>query len=420
MKKLLIVQVVNANKGNSSVIFAMKKSLLEHYSDIDIALTAFDPGKAEKEFELNAAGWIIDFKNMKHASSKVQMLLFMLKEFLWILYSLLWIIFFKIGLKLPLPTFKRKTIELYLNSDVIVLPGGHSFTNFNGFPLNISHAYALLYAKWLGKKTMIYAQTVGPFFGKFGGLTKIITDYVVKHTDIVSVREEDSLKNCPKNKKIYVTAETVFALPSDRDIAKQLHDLDELKKSSKPIVGVTIHHIYYKHFLTREEYVKLMATLFDKIIEKFNCNILIIPMEVNYQSGGDRPIASEMIALCKHKEDIHILAGDHDSLITSSVIANMDIFVGTKTHSIVYGLKSNTPTISISYQQKSNEFMKMFNVLDNAINLESLNVDDFMAIFERVVENRKKYEAIEKEAYAAIKEKALNNNALLYSLFNKS
>jgi len=398
----------------------MKKSLLEHYSDINIALTAFDPGKAEKEFELNAAGWIIDFKNMKHASSKMQMLLFMLKEFLWILYSLLWIIFFKIGLKLPLPTFKRKTIELYLNSDVIVLPGGHSFTNFNGFPLNISHAYALLYAKWLGKKTMIYAQTVGPFFGKFGGLTKIITDYVVKHTDIVSVREEDSLKNCPKNKKIYVTAETVFALPSDRDIAKQLHDLDELKKSSKPIVGVTIHHIYYKHFLTREEYVKLMATLFDKIIEKFNCNFLIIPMEVNYQSGGDRPIASEMIALCKHKEDIHILAGDHDSLITSSVIANMDIFVGTKTHSIVYGLKSNTPTISISYQQKSNEFMKMFNVLDNAINLESLNVDDFMAIFERVVENRKKYEAIEKEAYAAIKEKALNNNVLLYSLFNKS
>ncbi len=418
MKKLLIVQNYNANKGDSSVVITIKKSLLEQYDDIDISLTSYNPYQAEEDYGVNVAEWIINFKNMKLASSKREKILFMFKEFFWIIYSLIWILFFKINIRLPLPSFKKKTIELYLSSDVVVLPGGHFFTNFNAFPVNVSHAYGLLYAKWLGKKTMIYAQTIGPFFGKFGSLTRKMTDYVVRHTDIISVREEDSLKYCKNYGNVQVTAETVFALPTDKNIVIKLPDFQELKKSSKPIVGVTIHHIYYKHFFTREEYVSLMATLFDEMIKEFNCNILIIPMEADYHGGGDRPIASEMIALCSQKEDIYILKGDHDPLITSSVIANMDILVGTKTHSIVYGLKSYVPTISISYQQKSNEFMKMFNVLENAIDLKKLNKNDFMNIFKRIIEKRSIYGAIEKKAYVNVKNKALHNNVLLYSLFD--
>lgn len=418
MKKLLIIQNYNANKGDASVVLTMKKSLLEQYDDIDISLTSYNPDQAEEYYGVTAAEWIINFKNMKLASSRIDKILFMFKEFFWIIYSLIWILFFKINIKLPLPSFKNKTIELYLNSDVVVLPGGHFFTNLNGFPVNFSHAYGLLYAKWLGKKTMIYAQTIGPFFGKFGNLTKRMTDYVLRHTDIISVREEDSLKYCKNYDNVELTAETVFALPTDKDMAINLPDLQELRKSSKTIVGVTIHHIYYKHFFTRKEYIGLMATLFDEIIKEFNCNILIIPMEADYHGGGDRPIASEMIALCNQKENIYILKGDHDPLITSSVIANMDILVGTKTHSIVYGLKSNIPTISISYQQKSNEFMKMFNVLENAIDLKRLNKSDFMEIFKKVIENRSIYEAIEKKAYVIVKNKALYNNVLLYSLFD--
>ena len=418
MKNLLIIQNYNANKGDSSVIYTMKKTIVEMDSNINISLTSYDSKMAKEEYGLDSTEWIINFRNIKLADSKISKLYFFLKEFLWILYSLVWILLYKIGLKLPLPSNKKETINLYLKSDVVVLPGGHFFTNLNGFPVNISHAYGLLYAKWLGKKTMIYAQTVGPFFGKFGNTTKKIADYVIKHTDVVTLREEDSTQYCKGYKNVFVTAETVFALPTNKDIAKELTQLVKLKNEKELVVGVTIHHIYFKHFFTREDYIQLMSNIFDEITTKYNCRILIIPMEASYHKGGDRPIANEMRNLSKNPIKIDILDGDLDPIMTSSVIANTDLFIGTKTHSIVYGLKSIVPTISISYQQKSTEFMKMFHVEENAINLNGLNLESFMNIFNHVYNNQEKYIKIQNDSYEKVKVKSLKNNKFVLSLFD--
>lgn len=418
MKNLLIIQNYNANKGDSSVVHTMKKTISEMDSNINISLTSYDAKMAKEEYGLNSAEWLINFRSIKLTYSKLGKLYFFIKEFLWILYSLVWILFYKIGLKLPLPKNKKETIDLYLKSDVVVLPGGHFFTNLNGFPVNISHAYGLLYAKWLGKKTMIYSQTVGPFFGRFGGITKKIADYVIRHTDVVTLREEDSTQYCKGYKNVFVTAETVFALPANKDIAKELDQLVKLKNEQELLVGVTIHHIYFKHFFTRDNYIQLMSNIFDEITTKYNCRILIIPMEASYHKGGDRPIANEMKKLSMNSSKIDILEGDLDPLMTSSAIANTDLFVGTKTHSIVYGLKSIVPTISISYQQKSTEFMKMFNVKENAIDLNGLKVESFMNIFDRVYNNQEKYIKVQKDSYEKVKEKSLENNKFIFSLFD--
>jgi len=418
MKNLLIIQNYNVNKGDSSVVHTMKKTILGMDSDVNISLTSYDPKMAKDEYSLNSAEWIINFKDIKLSKSKLGKIYYFLREFIWIMYSLVWILVYKIGLKMPLPKNKRETIKLYLESEVVVLPGGHFFTNLNGFPINISHAYGLLFAKWLGKKTMIYSQTVGPFFGKFGPFTKKMANYVIKHTDVVTLREEDSTQHCKGYENVHITAETVFALPANKDLAKELSQLWELKSKKELVVGLTIHHIYFKHFFTKKDYVTLMSNIFDKITSQYNCNILIIPMEASYHKGGDRSIAKEMKEMSINSEKIHILEGDLDPLMTSSIIANTDIFIGTKTHSIVYGLKSIIPTISISYQQKSTEFMKMFNVEENAIDLDGLNFENFMTIFNKVYNDKEKYIEIQKSSYINVRDKSLQNNTFLLSLFS--
>lgn len=418
MKKLLIIQNYNANKGDSSVIHTMIKTISSMSPDVKIKLTSYDPNMAKEEYGVESAEWIINYRNIKLANSKMKKLYFFLRETLWIIYSLIWVSFYKLGIKLLLPKNKKNTLALYLESEVIVLPGGHFFTNLNNFPVNISHAYGLMYAKWLGKKTMIYSQTVGPFFGKFKTITRKISNYVIKNTDIVTLREEDSMQYCKEYNNVHLTAETVFALPTNKEISKNLKQIIKLKKKKELLVAVTIHHIYYKHFFSKTDYIKLMSNIFDEITTKFNCNILIIPMEASYHKGGDRPIANEMKIASKNTQDIYILDGDLDPLMTSSAIANADIFIGTKTHSIVYGLKSIVPTISISYQQKSTEFMKMFNVEENAIDLNGLTLEKFMTIFQRVYANKKKYINIQNKSYKKVKEKSLENNIFLLSLFS--
>ncbi len=418
MKKLLIIQNYNANKGDSSVIHTMKNTLKQaDPDDLDIAVTSYDPEKAVEEYGLDAAEWIVNYRNIKLAKGKKDKIKHTLKEGSWIAYSMVWLLARKLGVDLGVPEFKRKTIDLYLNSEVVVLPGGHFFTNFNGFTTNFSHFYGLLFATLLGKRTMIYAETIGPFFGPFGKLTRRMTRFIGKTVDLVTVREKNSLKECSDFNNVQVTAESVFALEAaDPETAKELVDL---KKTDKLLVGVTIHHIYWKHYFNREKYISLMAGIFDRITREYDAEILIVPMELSMHEGGDRPIAREMIDAMTTEGTVRILEGDLDPITTAAVIAQTDLFIGTKTHSIVYGLKSSVPTISISYQQKSNEFMDMFGMLDHAINLEDLDVDRFMDIFAAVYKNRDGIRRRQTEALVRVREAALKNNSLLLGLFQE-
>lgn len=417
MKRLLIIQSYNANKGNSSVIHAMKRTLLAGWPDLHIALTAYDPNKAEQEYGLESSDWLVDLRRIKLAKAKGRKGLYMAREGLWILYSMFWLIVSRMGLHLPVPRFKKKTIQLYLRSNVVTLPGGHLFTNLNSFITNLSHFYGLFFAIALKKRCMVYAETIGPFFGIWGPISFLLTRFLLKRVDIVTVRDRNSLEYCQGLKNSYMTAECVFALETDQSLADYLPDAVRVESSGRLLVGVTVHHLYYRRFFSHADYVALMAAIFDRIIKDFDAEILVIPMEDSYHGGGDRPIIREMIGAMKEAQHIHVLEGDHDCIFTSSVLARVDIFIGTKTHSIVYGLKSSVPTISISYHDKANEFMEMFGMLDHAINLKELTVEGLMRIFRKVVQNRAQIRVFQQKALDRVRRDALENNRLLMTLF---
>ena len=114
--------------------------------------------------------------------------------------------------------------------------------------------------------------------------------------------------------------------------------------------------------------------------------------------------------------NIFILKGELSPPVTAAVIAATDLFIGTKTHSIVYGLKGGVPTISISYQDKSNEFMAMFGLRENALDMKDLDADVFMVIFDRVFKSLSSYRHKQIQALERVKSLAESNNQLLIDL----
>ena len=139
-------------------------------------------------------------------------------------------------------------------------------------------------------------------------------------------------------------------------------------------------------------------------------------MESHTGNYNDVDLAMELKEQLTSPERFVILQSDYEPIVTSSIIGNVDLFVGTKTHSIVYGLKSGVPTLSISYQQKANEFMEMFGVLEDAIDLEKLNINDFEEIFKRMLGNLDDIRNRQEKMYAIIQEKSLENKELLLEL----
>ncbi len=412
-KNVLFVQSYNPNKGNSSVITATQYALKD--DDVNIEITAAVPETACKQFHVDCYDWLVSYKKIVLQKSKINKAIALMKEGLWVVYLFLWIIFYKLGIRLYVPKRKRKTIGAYERADAVVFPGGHSFTSMNGLGRVFSHCMGLYFGKILGKKTMVYAHTIGPFKGRFGKVIKWMSMYVLRRTDLVTIREKDSLKYC-KGCNVKLTAETVFSLPTDKDAAKEVVELQKLKERGKTIVGLTIHHIYYKYFFSKEEYVNKMVDIINMMSAKYDCDVLLIPMESHTGNYNDVDLAMELKEQLTSPERFVILQSDYEPIVTSSIIGNVDLFVGTKTHSIVYGLKSGVPTLSISYQQKANEFMEMFGVLEDAIDLEKLNINDFEEIFKRMLGNLDDIRNRQEKMYAIIQEKSLENKELLLEL----
>lgn len=418
MKKILIIQNYNANKGDSSVVMSILTSLREVTGthDMSFAVTSYDPQLAKEEYGIEAGEFLVSPREMKLQKGKARFVA-TIKEGSWIIYGFFWACFRRItGVRLPVPGFKRKTIRLYEDADIVVLPGGHFFTNFNGLAMNFSHFYAMIIAFFLNKQTMIYAQTIGPFFGPWKWPVRFMAKFVLKHVNVVSLREDSGAKYCDDVKTLHHTAETVFAVDTDKTLANSVPDFKRLRCLKRILIGITIHHIYYKHFFSKEYYRDTMAEILKRIVDGYDAQIVIIPMEDAVHGGGDRPLSQEIIHHTDRQERISVLDGELPPHVTASVIAQTDIFIGTKTHSIVYGLKGGTPTISISYQDKSNSFMEMFGLRENAIDLKDLNSDDFMKIFDRVHRSLSEYRGKQEKAYTRVKSLAEKNNQLLIDL----
>lgn len=420
MKNILIVQNYNANKGDSSVVYAMLSSLRGwNDEDLSYSVTSYDPWKASTEYGIPAAEFAFNLREMKLRRGFSRVWAFF-REGLWVVYGFVWAAFRRFwNISLPVPLFKKKTMQLYEDADVVVLPGGHFFTNFNGLGMTFSHFFAMTLAFAMGKPTMIYAQTVGPFFGKFKIPVRAMTNFILQNVDAITLREKGGLSYCKNARNVQITAETVFALDTDKCIVKNVKEFDSIQKKNKILIGMTIHHIYYRHYFSRQRYIAIISDIMKQITKDFNAFIVIIPMEEAVHNGGDRPLAQEMIEKSGQAENIYILQEELTSYLTAAVIANTDIFIGTKTHSIVYGLKGLVPTISISYQDKSNQFMKMFNVYENAIDMKDLNVDDFMKIFGRVYSSMDLYRTKQADELPKVKRLTEMNNKILLGLLRK-
>ena len=294
--KVLIIQNYNANKGDASVVSAMLDSMKDDPS-LEFSLTSYDPAKAEETYGIQARDFLISARRIR-TSRGIYKYIYLAMEILFILYMPLWYCGTRCGISMPLSKARKAIIDLYRQADAVILPGGHFFTSFNGVFSNLSHTIGIFAAFALKKKTMIYAQTLGPFWGWKGILEKWMFLRVLKRINTVTVRDQRSLDTFGKyHPGMQLTAEIVFAaeVPELRGNARTF--IQHVRENGRKVLCVTIHHIYYKHFFSREDYVKLMAGSLAECVKTYDLNLVMIPMEDGMHGGGDREIIHEILNL---------------------------------------------------------------------------------------------------------------------------
>lgn len=423
--RILVIQHFSPNVGDSSVICSMLHSLKKHFPMAHFVVSASDPARTAETHAVDTIPWVINLTRMREKAVPVKLLIFAQEVF----FGFFMLFAARIENQRKIfPWFSREKQKVFLeyqNADIVICPGGHFFTTLNRLNGLIAHWMAVYLSVILKRPTVIYGQTIGPFSGMLSCCYEKITAMILNRVDLITVREalsKDYLDAIGvKTPLIEVTAEAAHLMPPPKKehIFNLLQKAQIFRPPGKQLCGVTIHHIYYSQYFREDEYINLMATTFDYLIEKHECEVIFIPMEMCSTHGGDRPMARKIINNMNNKKYARVLEGEYSPQETMGVIGYMDLFVGTKTHSIIFALNMCVPTFCIAYHSKSREFMRHFGIEDYTLDLGSYKIEDAYDILDRLCLNVGDIKKTILQNFAAQKVKADNNNILILELLKE-
>ena len=369
--KIFISQHYSRNKGNVSLLYTLVETIKKTYPNEEVVVSSFDPTDTALQFGYNTCEWPFPTRRITDAK-KIKKITVSFVELSYIILSIL--ISFLIRFKFINPKTlngRFNTLKQMYESNVIISPGGHLFTNYNKFVPVFAHFFPCFLSVIMKKKYVVMAQTIGPFFGKWKYPGQTLTKFVLRKADIVTIRDRNSLKQIDmlnvKIKDLKLTNEIVFLFPENVEKPKS----NSLNK--KKTLGFTFHHIYYKRWMNKEDYIKRMVTFLDNINANYDFDIQFISMEKDVNNKSDLALLNEIKILLKNNKNIEIISIPQNSVKLLDVFGNLNYLVATKTHSVVYGLRMGIPTLAIAYEKKTDDFMEDFNQKELSIPLSSFN-----------------------------------------------
>lgn len=203
-------------------------------------------------------------------------------------------------------------------------------------------------ATYLGKKTMLYANGIGPVnnTSNFKRICKVLNK-----TDIITLREPssaDELRRFGVDKpEIVVTADPAFNLfPADTAETEAL-----LRRTGIPTDAKYCIVAIRPWKTMRHDFPSQLAKTADYIKSKYNIETVFTLM----QPARDSKISHTTAELSKHA---YIIDEELTSAQALGVIERAEFVIGMRLHALIYAAKCQTPVIGIVYDPKITSIME--------------------------------------------------------------
>lgn len=259
-------------------------------------------------------------------------------------------------------------------ADLVIGTGGHRVTTLlvkdAVFPATFDMAVALLRKKRL----VLWSQTIGPLEFK-RTVNRRLIQKLLSNASRILIRDENSKSEFRAMNvsldRVFKTRDTVFAL-------------FDLVRPSKPsnrdrILGISV----YTTAKRNPEEKKAYRTSFSKVVNyaaEQGYKVRFFPMQLE---GSDMPCIKDIIKGSKHKEVCSIV-GSIETPEHIKQVAECQIFIGHKTHSIVFALTTATPVVAVAYHKKSEDFMTQFGLGEYCLPDAYLSGRKLIEVFKKV------------------------------------
>ena len=358
---LLINTNCSWNKGSAAQVISTSKILRRLIPNASFTLVSGNPELDSKLCAIH--GIKVVGPSVKNPFSKYSKLLSLFRLSYYLFRCGLWSALCKIGLN-PSKLIDEKILAEYGKSDIIVDLSGDTLSDESAY--SVFSIFNILIGKCLGKKIVIYSQSIGPF----KKITVPLARFCLNRANLIVVREnvtKDYLKGISVNiPSLYLAAEIAFLLePAPPQKVREIILKENIKANKKngPLIGIGASALIYRAFKSKNKvYVALMAKVADYLVEKLNAQVVfishvIIPPKYGYHD--DRFVAEEIYQLARNKNSVKIIKGDYSPEELKGIIGRCDLFMGARMHSDIASASMHVPTIALAWSHKYHGIMRM-------------------------------------------------------------
>jgi len=278
-------------------------------------------------------------------------------------------------------------------SDVVISGGGGLLQDVTS---SKSLYYYLLIIKWgiiLGKKTVVFAQGVGPIDKCFN---RFFVKSILGKVDLITVRDSFSRELLSKigiKKEVFVTGDLAL-LFDDKKETKVIENEDYIILSLAGSRGMPS--------------IEKLVEIAHRIREVSSRKIYILPL-----------FAAKDMAICREvadKASLKVLT-ELTPEEMSYIISKAEFLIGVRYHSILMSAMNFVPFISLSYDPKVNTLTQELGM--TSFSYKDLTIEDFTNAFKYCFTERSKLKDKLKSRIPVMKENAKGNFEILFNFLSR-
>ena len=302
---------------------------------------------------------------------------------------------------------KDEIIDELRKLDLFILGGGGILYDdaLEGYLRDVN------WAKELGIPVMVYAISVGPF--KEPESKQLVTQ-VLNTVDKITVRERDAkrmLNDIGVTQEIEVTSDPALLL-KPQPFTKEMLKKEGINPDTS-LVGFSVREPGpAAPDLNIEQYHAMLANAADFMVERFDAQVLFVPMELGEHKDPQHSHA--VISKMANAQRASVLKGEYTSGEVLGLMKHMAFAVGMRLHFLIFAGIQNVPFVPLPYASKVSGFLSDLEMPMPPI--AALNVGKLCAFLDRSWDTRSRVKKRLEERLPPLQERAKQTNRILCEL----
>lgn len=292
---------------------------------------------------------------------------------------------------LRLPVSWNRSAEAIRSADAILdISGGDSFSDLYGLARFKTAVAPKRVALSAGVPLVLLPQTYGPFQTE---AVRAEAAMVVRGAASAWARDVDSFERLREllgdefdSERHRLGVDVAFALRPQVPAEGWSQPLRSwlLKGRDRPLVGLNVSGLVYfspdpvRQFGIRLDYPKLMARLVERLLERTDARVVLIPHVLG--RGGfesDENAAAELRAQAAgHAGRVEVAPDTVTAGQVKALISALDWFCGTRMHACIAALSSGVPTAGVAYSLKARGVFESVGQASQVVDARADDADD--------------------------------------------